>query len=272
MHWVGVAIRESVINAIKHGNQQRPGQDACSSSSRCRSTGAPGSMIRVRGPGRGLRPRGRRRPAGAREPPESRAGAASSSFAASWTTSSCSASPQGGMEVRMVKRVQPAATPDDPVKTSGPASVLSTTAIEAVVRAGDMQMARFGRDLRVDKKGASTSSPRSIWPIERSSARSSPRDFPITWSSARKWAAPRAARAARAGSSIPSTARPTSRTACRSSARRWRSRSTASRRSRPIYDPTRRELFTAERGGGAFLNGAPMRVSRTRRCSSTPCS
>jgi myo-inositol-1(or 4)-monophosphatase len=30
-----------------------------------------------------------------------------------------------------------------------------------------------------------------------------------------------------------------------------------------VYDPTRRELFTAERGGGAFLNGAPIRVSAT---------
>lgn len=28
-----------------------------------------------------------------------------------------------------------------------------------------------------------------------------------------------------------------------------------------IYDPTRRELFTATRGGGAHLNGVPMRVS-----------
>ena len=28
-----------------------------------------------------------------------------------------------------------------------------------------------------------------------------------------------------------------------------------------IYDPTRRELFTAERGVGAWLNGAPLRVS-----------
>jgi myo-inositol-1(or 4)-monophosphatase len=28
-----------------------------------------------------------------------------------------------------------------------------------------------------------------------------------------------------------------------------------------VYDPTRRELFTAERGGGARLNGVPMRVS-----------
>jgi myo-inositol-1(or 4)-monophosphatase len=30
-----------------------------------------------------------------------------------------------------------------------------------------------------------------------------------------------------------------------------------------VYDPTRRELFTAERGGGAFLNGEPLRVSQT---------
>jgi len=28
-----------------------------------------------------------------------------------------------------------------------------------------------------------------------------------------------------------------------------------------IYDPTRRELFTAERGQGAWLNGAPLKVS-----------
>jgi len=30
-----------------------------------------------------------------------------------------------------------------------------------------------------------------------------------------------------------------------------------------IYDPSRRELFTATLGGGAYLNGAPMRVSVT---------
>ncbi|MDE3153492.1 MAG: inositol monophosphatase [Acidobacteriota bacterium] len=30
-----------------------------------------------------------------------------------------------------------------------------------------------------------------------------------------------------------------------------------------IYDPTRKELFTAEKGGGAYLNGAPLRVSST---------
>ena len=30
-----------------------------------------------------------------------------------------------------------------------------------------------------------------------------------------------------------------------------------------IFDPTRRELFTAERGEGAFLNGMPLQVSKT---------
>jgi len=32
-----------------------------------------------------------------------------------------------------------------------------------------------------------------------------------------------------------------------------------------IYDPMRKELFSAMRGGGAFLNGRRIRVSRTRR-------
>ena len=32
-----------------------------------------------------------------------------------------------------------------------------------------------------------------------------------------------------------------------------------------VYDPTRRELFTAERGGGAFLNGIPLKVSTSEQ-------
>ena len=32
-----------------------------------------------------------------------------------------------------------------------------------------------------------------------------------------------------------------------------------------VYDPNRQELFTAERGGGAFLNGQPLRVSSADR-------
>jgi len=32
-----------------------------------------------------------------------------------------------------------------------------------------------------------------------------------------------------------------------------------------VYDPMRKELFTAERGGGAYLNGVPLRVSSASR-------
>jgi len=32
-----------------------------------------------------------------------------------------------------------------------------------------------------------------------------------------------------------------------------------------VFDPTRKELFVAEAGGGAFLNGTPLRVSRASR-------
>jgi myo-inositol-1(or 4)-monophosphatase len=32
-----------------------------------------------------------------------------------------------------------------------------------------------------------------------------------------------------------------------------------------VYDPNRKELFTAERGGGAYLNGVPLRVSSAAR-------
>ena len=35
-----------------------------------------------------------------------------------------------------------------------------------------------------------------------------------------------------------------------------------------VYDPTRRELFTASLGGGAFLNGARIRPSETPRLQS----
>ena len=55
---------------------------------------------------------------------------------------------------------------------------------------------------------------------------------------------------ATAGSSIPSTARPTTRTVCRSSAAPARSSIDGQPMVAAVYDPSRRELFTAERGAG----------------------
>ena len=169
--------------------------------------------------------------------------------------------PEGGMEIRMVKRVQPADAPGTRLSAALNPLFL-TTAIEAVVRAGDMQMAQFGGDLQIDKKGTIDLVTEVDVAVERMFRALIAERFPDHQVLAEEMggAAARAGRA-RAGCSIRSTARPTSRTACRSSARRWRSRSTASPRSAAVYDPTRQELFTAERGGGAFLNGRPLRVS-----------
>ncbi len=77
--------------------------------------------------------------------------------------------------------------------------------------------------------------------------------------------------ASSAGTSTRWTAPPTSPTDSRSSAFRW-DWNTAPPALKPeddgtlvaavIYDPMRDELFTAERGRGATLNGKPVRVSR----------
>ena len=64
------------------------------------------------------------------------------------------------------------------------------------------------------------------------------------------------------GSSIRSTARPTSCTAFRSTACRSRLQHKGQITQGVIYDPVRNDLFTATRGRGAFLNDHRMRVSR----------
>ena len=84
-------------------------------------------------------------------------------------------------------------------------------------------------------------------------------------SSARKAAARKAPTRPIAGSSIRSTAPPISCTAFRNSPSR--SRSSARARSSPasIYNPATEELFTAERGKGAFLNDQRLRVAARKR-------
>ncbi len=130
-----------------------------------------------------------------------------------------------------------------------------------MVRAGDMMMSRFGTDVRIDKKGAIDLVTEVDLAIEREFREMIAERFPDHAVLGEEMGGSATAPTGRAGSSIRSTAPPTSRTACRSSARRWRSKSTGVAQIAAIYDPTRKELFTAERGVGAFLNGSPMRVS-----------
>ncbi len=70
VHWVGVAIRESVINAIKHGNQNDAGKRVFVDFETASDAGAGRTQHPGARPGAGIRPRSPRRSAGARKPPE----------------------------------------------------------------------------------------------------------------------------------------------------------------------------------------------------------
>ena len=113
MHWVGVAIRESVINAIKHGNRN-------DSSKRVfvefgTSTGdAPELSIRVRDQGEGFDPE---RVANPLDPENLLKSSGRGIFLIRnfMDDVQLRRAPEGGMEIRMLKRVQPAPA-DGPVQ------------------------------------------------------------------------------------------------------------------------------------------------------------
>jgi myo-inositol-1(or 4)-monophosphatase len=137
-----------------------------------------------------------------------------------------------------------------------------TTAIEAVIRSGNLMMARVGRGVRIDKKGAIDLVTEVDVAIERLFRGLIAERFPD-----------HAILAEELGGSEPLPAQPcwvfdpidgTTNFAhglpifCASLALEIDGVPEVA----AVYDPTRKELFTAERGEGAFLNGLPIRVSR----------
>jgi len=136
-----------------------------------------------------------------------------------------------------------------------------TTAVESVVRAGDTMLAKFGTDVHVDMKGAIDLVTEVDVAIEREFRERIAARFPD-----------HAVLGEEMGGSATSPSGPcwvfdpidgTTNFAhglpifCSSLALEIDGVAQVA----AVYDPTRRELFTAERGGGAFLNGRPMRVS-----------
>jgi myo-inositol-1(or 4)-monophosphatase len=139
--------------------------------------------------------------------------------------------------------------------------IFLTTAIEAVVRAGDMMMARLGSDVHVAKKGTIDLVTEVDVAIE---------------TMFREMIAGRFADHAVLGEELGGSATPpagpcwvfdpidgTTNFAhglpifCSSLALEIDGVAEVG----AVYDPNRKELFTAERGGGAWLNGKPIRVS-----------
>ena len=136
-----------------------------------------------------------------------------------------------------------------------------TTAVEAVVHAGDIMMSRFGTGIRVDKKGTIDLVTEVDVAIERSFREMVGERFPDH---------------AVLGEEMGGSASPppgpcwvfdpidgTTNFAhglpifCASLALEIDGVAQVA----AVYDPTRRELFTAERGSGAFLNGRRLQVS-----------
>ena len=111
VHWVGVAIRESVINAIKHGNQNDRSKRVFVAFEQVIDDGAPGLLISVRDQGDGFDPAEVANPLD----PENilKASGRGIFLIRSFMDSvELERSPRGGMEIRMTKRVQPAAAAD----------------------------------------------------------------------------------------------------------------------------------------------------------------
>jgi myo-inositol-1(or 4)-monophosphatase len=138
-----------------------------------------------------------------------------------------------------------------------------STAIEAVLRAGEIQMARFGRAIRVDKKGAIDLVTEVDVEVEQMFRELAAERFPDHQILAEEMGG---------GASVPGgpcwVFDPIDGTTnyahglpifCASLALEIDGVAEVG----AIYDPNRHELFTAERGGGAFLNGRPLRVSST---------
>jgi myo-inositol-1(or 4)-monophosphatase len=142
--------------------------------------------------------------------------------------------------------------------------VYLATAVEAVVRAGDVQMAHFGRELQVDKKGAIDLVTNIDVEVERAFRAMVAERFPDHVVLGEEFVAAGDRDAVPRFCWVFDPVDGTTNYAhglpifCSSLSLEIDGRPVVG----AVYDPTRRELFTAERGHGAWLNGRPLAVSR----------
>ena len=138
-----------------------------------------------------------------------------------------------------------------------------TTAIEAVVRAGKLQMEQFGRDFQIDKKGAIDLVTEVDVTVERMFRALVAERFPDHQVLAEEMGG--SAEAPRGPCWVFDPIDGTTNYAhgipifCASLALEIDGVAEVA----AVFDPNRQELFTAERGGGAYLNGRRLHVSET---------
>ena len=117
LHWVGVAIRESVINAIKHGNRNDAAKLVFIEFETATRAEVPELLIRVRDQGEGFDPETIANPL---DPDNLLKSSGRGIFLIRnfMDDVQLQRAPEGGMEIRMVKRVQPASAEADPPATA----------------------------------------------------------------------------------------------------------------------------------------------------------
>ena len=107
LHWVSVAIRESVINAIKHGNRNDTGKRVFVEFETVTRADVPELAIRIRDQGEGFDPEQVANPLDPENLLKS-SGRGIFLIRSFMDDVQLRRAPEGGMEIRMVKKVQPA--------------------------------------------------------------------------------------------------------------------------------------------------------------------
>ena len=144
-----------------------------------------------------------------------------------------------------------------------PDPIFLATAVEAVLRAGEVQMSRFGGDMRIDKKGTIDLVTEIDIEIERGFRAMIADRFPDHEVLGEEFGTgadvDRRPKWCWVFDPIDGTTNYAHRLPifCSSLALELDGQPLVA----AVYDPNRKELFTAERGQGAWLNGQPLRVS-----------
>jgi serine/threonine-protein kinase RsbW len=113
LHWVGVAIREAVINAIRHGNQNDPGKHVFVEFETAALRSSPELVVRVRDQGQGFEPDAVADPLAPENLLKSN-GRGIFLMRSLMDDLQLHRATEGGMEVRMVKRIPQDAAPESP--------------------------------------------------------------------------------------------------------------------------------------------------------------
>jgi serine/threonine-protein kinase RsbW len=116
LHWVGVALRESVINAIKHGNQHDTSKHVFVEFESLIQQDEPELRIRVRDQGSGFEPEQIADPLAPENLLKS-SGRGIFLIRSFMDDVRLQRAPEGGMEIRMIKRVQTAGASGSSVNT-----------------------------------------------------------------------------------------------------------------------------------------------------------